>query len=231
LFFGGGEMKKIYFTGTGPGDPELLTRKAVRVIREADVIFVPGNKGRNMALDTIEEFTGGKRIKRLEFPMGQVTNKDYDRAVDVISEEIPEEGMGVFVTIGDPMIYSTAIYLMERLSEVGMSMEVVSGIPSFVAAAGRSLVPLTIKGEALYVCDEFQESALREADTIAILKTNKDKGKILEALEGERFQITYISKATLEDERIIRDVDESIEEDAYMSMIIGKRQKGELKCT
>ncbi len=219
-------MRKIYFTGTGPGDPELLTRKAVRVIKEADVLFVPGNKGKNMAMDTIEEFLEGKRTVRLEFPMGSVTNEDYKKAAQVILEDIPEGGSGVFVTIGDPMIYSTAIYIMERLKEMDIQMEVVPGIPSFVAAAGRALVPLATKGEVICICDEFRESAIEKADTVAILKTSGNKEEVLGFLKRERFQATYARKATLEDEFITWDREEMLGEDEYMSIIIGNRREG-----
>lgn len=222
-------MRKIYFTGTGPGDPELLTRKAVRVIGDADVIFVPANKGKNMALDTIREFVEDKNIEFLNFPMGKVNGDDYKKAADRISELVPENGTGVFVTIGDPMIYSTAVYIMDRIQKDNMEVEVVSGIPSFVAAAGNSLVPLVTKGEIFCLSDTFNEDNLEWADSLAILKTNGKKEEILESIEKKDFSYTYIRETTLPGEYITREKRAILEDKAYISMILARKERTDIR--
>src|SRR5690554_3117152 len=105
-------MKKIYGIGTGPGAADLLTVRATNVIKEADIIFAPNNKGTNMALDTAKEYIGSKKVVLIDFPMGNVTKEDYKKAADIIFNEIPVDGSGAFLTIGDSMIYSTFIYVM-----------------------------------------------------------------------------------------------------------------------
>jgi len=217
-------MRRIYFTGTGPGDPELLTIKAVRVIQESDVIFVPDNRGRSMALDTIKEFASEKRIIRIEFPMGEVTEDDYNKAASLILDNVPRNGSGVFVTIGDPMIYSTATYIMGRLRDSDMELNIVSGIPSFVAAAARTKNPLVTKGEVFCLCDNFNKDLLDASDSIAVLKTSKDKLEILDSMEERGFQYAYVREVTLPDEQVKESRSEILEDQAYISMIIARRQ-------
>lgn len=143
-------MKKIYGIGTGPGAADLLTIRATRRIENSDVVFAPYNKGLNMALDTVKDYIKDKRVILLDFPMGRVERKDYEKAAQIILKEIPEEGYGCFLTIGDPMIYSTFIYIMEELEDQAIEIEVVPGIPSFIAASAESKSPLTKKVIAFY---------------------------------------------------------------------------------
>lgn len=89
-------MKKFYGVGTGPGDKEYLTLKAVRIMEAGDVIFAPNNKGKNMALDTAEDFIKDKKLVFIDFPMGKVTEEIYKEAAEKIEEEIPDGGTGVF---------------------------------------------------------------------------------------------------------------------------------------
>ena len=117
-----------------------MTLKAVKD-RSASVIFAPNNKGKNMALNTVENFIQGKRIVLLDFPMGKVERKDYINAAEIIYDEIPDGGTGAYLTIGDPMIHSTFIYIMEELEKRNIQVEIISGIPSFVAGAAKSKTP------------------------------------------------------------------------------------------
>ncbi len=138
-------MKKLYGIGTGPGAADLLTLRAVNVIKDAKVIFAPNNKGKNMALDTGEEYIGDKKVVLIDFPMGSVEAEDYINDANIIYKEIPDGECGAFLTIGDSMIYSTFIYVMDLLMDKDIEIEVVPGIPSFVAAAAASKVPLTVQ--------------------------------------------------------------------------------------
>ena len=111
----GGKMKKLFGLGTGPGDPELLTLKAVKILKEANIIFAPLSKGKNMALDTVKEYVKDKEIVYLDFPMGSVTNEVYKENAEIIINNINEGESGVFITIGDPTFYSTFINMLEFL--------------------------------------------------------------------------------------------------------------------
>lgn len=218
--------RKLYGVGTGPGDKEFLTLKAVRVIKEASVIFAPNNRGKNMSLDTASEFIEGKRIVLIDFPMGRVTEEDYRRAADIIAAEIKEGESGAFLTIGDPMIYSTFIYIVDKIKKYygEVEIEVVPGIPSFIAAASQSQTVLTVKDDRFLLCDDFSEDKLDGVDSIAILKTSKNKEEILNSLEENNFSYKYIRRATLEEEKILEDREDILGDKDYISLIIGKRK-------
>ncbi len=216
-------MKKLYGIGTGPGDKELLTLKAVRTIENSSVIFAPNNKGKNMAIDTAKDFIGDKKIVFIDLPMGHVLKEDYEKAAEIIFQEITEGEIGSFLTIGDPMIYSTFIYVMEELEGKDIDIEIISGIPSFVAAAGESMTPLTVKGESFLLCDELEEELPEKIDSICILKTFNGKEKILSILSNNDYSYRYIKRATSEEQEIMIDKEEILKDKDYMSLIIARK--------
>lgn len=216
-------MKKLYGIGTGPGDSDLLTLKAIKEIESASVIFAPNNKGKNMALDTVEDFIQDKKVILLDFPMGKVGVEDYIRAGEIIYNEIPEGKTGAYLTIGDPMIYSTFIYIMEELENKNMQVEIVPGIPSFVAGAAKSKTPLTLKGESFLLCDEFNGEVLENINSICILKTLNNKEEILNSLEEENYNYKYMKRVSFEDETILINRDEILKDRDYISLILGRR--------
>lgn len=217
-------MKKLYGVGTGPGDKKLLTLKAVEKIQGASVIFAPNNKGKNMALDTVEDYLVGKKIVYLDFPMGKVTRKDYIKGAEKIYKELPQEGYGVYLTIGDPMVYSTFIYLMEELEECKVQVEVIPGIPSFIAGAARNKFSLTVKGDRFLLVDDFQEDLLDHVDSLCILKTLRNKEEILNSLEKKGFNYSYIKRVGLVEEKIYKDRGDILEDKDYMSLILARKK-------
>lgn len=217
-------MKKLYGIGTGPGDPELLTLKAVKAMEKSNIIFAPNNKGKNMAIDTAKEFIKDKEIVYIDFPMGSVTREDYKEAAQIILNKIPENSQGAFLTIGDPMIYSTFIYIMEELEGEDINIEIISGIPSFVASAAEAKVPLTVKGDNFLLCDEFNENLLEHSQSIAILKTLKNKENIINMLEKNNYDYRYIKKVTLKEQDILIDKDKILRDKNYMSLILARKK-------
>ena len=220
-------MKKLYGIGTGPGHKELLTLKAVKEIERASIIFAPNNKGKNMTLDTVEDFIQGKKVILLDFPMGKVKREDYIKAAEIIYKEIPEGETGAYLTIGDPMIYSTFIYIMEEVEKKNIEIEIVPGIPSFLAGAAKSKTPLTLKGENFLLCDEFREEFLGEVDSVCILKTLNHKEKIIEDLEENKYDYKYMKRVSLENQEIIINKDEILQDKDYISFIIGRRKEND----
>ena len=188
---------KLYGIGTGPGATDLLTLRAVNSIKDSSIIFAPNNRGKNMAVDTCEEFIEEKKVNLIDFPMGEVTREDYKNAAKTIME-------------------------IDNTVEI----EIVPGIPSFVASAARAQVQLTEKSENFLLCDEFDEKALEIADSIAILKTFKNKEEILEGLERNNFSYNYIKKVSLPEEEIFDETrkDEILNDKNYMSLILGKKK-------
>lgn len=221
-------MKKLYGIGTGPGDKEYLTLKAVRIIEESEVIFAPNNKGKNMALDTVKDFIKDKKVVLLDFPMGGVGKSHYDKAANIIEEELLKAKSGAFLTIGDPLIYSTFIYLIERLNRRNIEVEIVPGIPSFLASAAIVKKPLTIKGDNFLLCDgDLKKEMLKVCDSIAVLKTNSNKEKILGLLEANGFSWSYVKRATLDNEEIFKNREEVLKDNDYISLILGRREEND----
>lgn len=218
-------MKTLYGIGTGPGDEDLLTVRAIRTMEGSDVIFAPNNRGTNMALDTAKRYIKDKKIVLIDFPMGSVTDDDYKKASKIIEENIPANGQGSFLTIGDPMIYSTFIYIMDNLNKAKIEVEIVPGIPSFVAAAAAAQMPLTVKGDDFILCDEVEDETLKGVDSVAILKTYKNKEETLNKLEANDFKYRYIKRASFKEELILKDKKEILEDKDYISLILARKNK------
>lgn len=218
-------MKTLYGIGTGPGDEDLLTIRAIKSIEKSEVIFAPNNKGKNMALDTVKRYIKDKKIVLLDFNMGKVTDEDYIKASQLIEENIPENGRGSFLTIGDPMIYSTFIYIMEKLNKDKVEVSIVPGIPSFVAAAAAAKMPLTVKGDDFILCDELDDENLSMVNSLAILKTYKNKKEILDKLDSNGFIYKYIKRVSLEEELILENREDILEDKNYISLILARKEE------
>lgn len=219
-------MKKLYGVGTGPGDKEYLTLKAVKVIQQSEVIFAPNNKGKNMALDTVKDFIKGKKVIFVDFPMKGVDKTHYENAAIIIEKEMQGNRTGVFLTIGDPLVYSTFSYLIENIEKRNIEVEIVSGIPSFLASAALVKKPITIRGDRFILCDKtFDEDILKKCDSIAILKATSNKEELLNKLEKNGFDYTYVKRVTLEGEESIIDKNKILENKDYISLILGRRGK------
>ena len=141
----------LYGLGVGPGDPELLTLKAVRLLREADVIAAPDKgSGEKTALTIVKDYIQGKPLLPCVTPMvrdQKVLDATHDQIADSICALL-EEGKNVaFITLGDPTVYSTYMYVHRRVLERGYEAVLVPGVPSFCAAAarlGRSLTEMDL---------------------------------------------------------------------------------------
>ena len=141
-------MKKgtFYAVGVGPGDPELITVKAARILREADVIAVPDKgSGEKTALQIAASYVQGKPVLACPTPMvrdREVLDRGYDAIADRLGTELEQGRTVAMLTLGDPTVYSTAFYIHERLRRRGYESRLIAGVPSFCACAaalGESL--------------------------------------------------------------------------------------------
>ena len=171
----------LYGVGVGPGAPDLLTLRAVRVLGEVDVILAAASPRNDFsaALDTARpHLRADVRVLRLEFPMTR------DRSVLREAWRVAAQ-----TTIGDPLVYSTFGYLMRTLGECAphLAVEVIPGITSFQAAAARTRTVLCENGETLRIIPginsrESLEESLQQSDTAVILKAYRNLPAIAEAL-------------------------------------------------
>ncbi|SMC28618.1 precorrin-2/cobalt-factor-2 C20-methyltransferase [Clostridium acidisoli DSM 12555] len=220
-------MSKLYGIGVGPGDKELLTVKAVRIIGSTPVIVGPSGMagGKSIALEIAEEYIkSSSEVIIKHFPMGgeNQENKIYE-AFEVIERKLKEGKDVAFLTIGDPFIYSTYIYLLKYVEEKGYETETVPGITSFSACASIAGKPLVIGDEGLLIIPGSKVNTIKDEKYVVIMKVYKHEESVLNVLEEKGFNYVYVKKAGREGQEVLKNRDEIINNREYMSLIIANR--------
>ena len=145
----------LYGVGVGPGDPELLTLKAARILREADVIAMPDKgSGEGTAEAIAGAYLAGKERLSCPTPMTRdrkVLEECYAKSADALCALLDAGKTVAFITLGDPTVYSTYIYIHRLVVERGYEAELIPGVPSFCAAAARLGVSLCQGEEKLLI--------------------------------------------------------------------------------
>ena len=235
------EKRKIgclYGVGVGPGDPELITLKARRILSQVSVIFVPqkdtGHK--SYAGSIISGLLGNpaQQVVELVFPMQQNALEPYwERAADEIWQRLAQGEDCAFVTEGDPFLYGTFVYILSIFQEhhPEVDIKVIPGISSINAAAASAVLPLSSGRERIAIIPAtYQDKALRETlesfDTVVLLKVNTAFDRILDVLEEMKLvdRCTYIRRCTTKDEKIVKDIRKLKGRDLdYLSLLIVRR--------
>ena len=218
----------LYGVGVGPGDAELMTLKAVRIIREADVIAVPGTEvsgsiACQIAVQAVPEMAEKEKIA-IPMPMTHDHREMERRHADGAEriEKILSAGKNLaFLTLGDPAVYSTFFYLQKRVAADGFRTETVSGVPSFCAAAAEAGIPLAEGREVLHIIpaahgigDEIMEG------TCVYMKAGRKLGAIREKALAEGKTAVMVENCGMEGERICRGAEEMPEEAGYYTLVI-----------
>lgn len=233
----------LYVIGVGPGDPELLTVKAVRILRKVDCICVPKGReeGSSLALSIVEKALDldGKEIIEAHFPMKKTRSAEaceldtkWDETVETVLSILNRGADMAFITIGDPTIYSTFFYLYHRIVELNphIPIEFIPGITSITASAARAGVSLALADEKIAVLPATYTEDLREIlksfDTVVLMKVHRVFPKVLAVLEeaGLADKAVYISQAGRQDEQIVRTIRELKDKELnYFSLLIVKK--------
>lgn len=229
----------LYGIGVGPGDPELLTLKAVRALGETDVVFAAASTKNDYstALSIARpHMRNGVRVEQLGFPMTK--NKDVLEAAWKANAEtvlgVLNQGLnGAFITLGDPLTYSTYGYLQRTLLDMDpdVRLRAVPGITSFHAAASRIGLVLAESRQSLLITSgvadpETLERQLDVADNAVILKAYKNFEEIRATLERLRLadKTVLVSRLGMEGESILMDIKDAPAKPHYFSLALVKKQ-------
>jgi precorrin-2/cobalt-factor-2 C20-methyltransferase len=229
----------LYGIGVGPGDPDLITLKAVRVLQRVPHIFASCStkNSYSLALNIVRSHLNGAGIEHLPFPMTrdpQVLKEAWEKNAGRVLEVLNSGGDAAFVTLGDPLTYSTFGYLLKTLKRLNPEVRVVTipGITSYSAAAARTHIPLT-EGEESFVLISGAQGAARlrevvdQSDNIVMLKTYRHFEEIYRALEELDLldRATCISRCGLDGETVVENLrDLKGQPVPYLSMIIIKKK-------
>lgn len=228
----------LYGVGVGPGAPDLLTLRAVAVLRRVDVVLAAASPRNDFsaALDTARpHLRPDVRVLRLDFPMTRdraVLRAAWDKAAETARAVLEAGCSAAFLTIGDPLIYSTFGYLMRTLRACAphVPVEIVPGVTSFQAAAARTRTVLCENGETLLLVPginsrENMEDALSLADTAVILKAYRNLPAIVEALcrQGRLDSCVLASLVERPGESLRTGIDPADGTPPYMSLILSRR--------
>jgi precorrin-2/cobalt-factor-2 C20-methyltransferase len=226
---------RLYGLGIGPGDPELITLKALRLLQAAPVVAYPApDTGESLARAIVAPYLKGSQTEiairvpmvTARFPAQEV----YDRAAEDLGAHL-EAGRDVAVLCeGDPFFYGSFMYLFGRMAE-RFPVEVVPGVSSLTACAATLGTPLAARNDVLTVLPapldvEILRKRLEDVEAAAIIKIGRHFGKVKTLLEemGLSDRAHYIERATMETQRILS-LDEVSEDGApYFSMILIHRR-------
>ena len=221
----------VYGVGVGPGDPELMTLKAVRLIRENDIIAVPGKNAREslvykIAVQAVPELKD-KELVPVYMPMvrnRESIEEEHRRGAALLARYLDQGKNVVYLTLGDSTIYCTFSYLQHILEAEGYPVVLVSGIPSFCAAAARLNMPLTEWDEPLHVLPALHktEGKLDLQGTCVLMKSASHMKEVKEMLRRSGREAAAVIDCGMESELICRSIDEIPDDAGYYSLIISR---------
>ena len=223
-----------YGVGVGPGDPELMTLKAVRLIRENEVIAVPGKDPKEtvaykIAAAAVPELKD-KTLVPIHMPMvkdRELIHKEHQKGAKIIEEYLDQGKNVVFLTLGDSTVYCTFSYLQHILEEDGYRTELVNGIPSFCAAASRLNISLTEWNEVLHIVPAVHKTgqALELEGTCVLMKSASHMKEVKEILRASGKTVRCVQNCGMENEKIFESLEEIPDDAGYFSLIIAKDPK------
>lgn len=218
------KLGTLYGVGVGPGDPELITVKAFRLMKECPVIAYPKKRmgGKSYALEIVELYvnTSEKVMLGLVFPMTKdkaALDREWSKTVSLCWEQLKEGRDIVFVTEGDPNLYSTFIHMARLMQELHPEVPIrsVPGISSFLGAAARLGIHLADGDEQVAIIPatedrEAMKKSIIEHDTVIFIKVAKVIDMMIDILEELNLidRASVVTKVTSPHELIWRNVRE-----------------------
>jgi len=233
------KIGKLYGIGVGPGDPDLLTLKAVKVLQQVSVVFTASSSKNDysLALEIARpHIPADARVHPLAFPMTRdITAKKAAWAAnaDIVSDYLQQGRDAAFLTLGDSLTFSTFGYLLRQIGDryPDIQVETVPGITSYQASAAALNMPLVEGEESLLVLsgaeggDRLREQIFKP-DNVVFMKAYRNVPSICEALDeaGMLGQAAGVVSCSLPGQELVRDVKTLLRrEPNYWTLIIAKK--------
>ena len=222
---------RLYGIGVGPGDPELLTLKALRLLQAAPVVaYQSANDHESIARSIVAPYLTGKQIEvGFHFPRAldpEAAQELYAEAIKPIAAHLSAGRDVVVLCAGDPLFYGSFMYLFTRLADRFIT-EIVPGVSSPMGAAAAIGMPLCYRNDIFSVLSatlsvEVLTTQLVNADAVAIIKLRRHFDKVRQILSDLDLldRAKYIERATATDQKIISIEDVDPRDVPYFSMII-----------
>lgn len=216
------EEPLLNIVGVGPGDEDLLTVKAILTLKNTNAVFLLDNRGRNLALDTVMTYVDDKPIIKMPFNMKNVTDELYNDLKLKLEEVLNEYRDVSFITIGDAAVFSTPMNLTKILDKK-ININLVNGMPSFVALTAMNLEPLIEKGESLVISDNTELVEVAKPDRAVILKAPMNKEAVLKL--KDTYEAEYFKRISMPNEMYLTDEEEIRKDNDYISLFYLKKRK------
>ena len=213
---------KVFCVGVGPGDPDLITVKGQRLLRDADIIAFPGDSSiaYQIALEAVPEIREKAQLS-LHMPMtaDPIQLDSAHRSAVISLETVLKDGSTVaVVTLGDPAFYSSFSYLLDSLLRDGFEVEIIPGVTSFSAASAQLLQPLSLGAESVHILTSIKEYDSSLNGTLVILKAGRHLTEWKSVLAGR--QVWLVENCGMPGEKVY--YDDLPATAGYFSLLIAK---------
>lgn len=227
------EKGSLYGVGVGPGDKELITVKAINVLKMADIIALPNAKsGNNKAYDIIKEHIKDKEIIYIDMPMvkdKQELEKSHKAGAEIIRKYLDMGKNVAFATLGDVSIYSTYMYIHRIITSYGYNTIIIPGVTSFSASAARLNISLCDGDTPLIIIpanykDNKELLSLNAAKVL--MKSGSKIGQVKEEIAelGLTANTYMVENCGMEQEKVYYNFSQVEEKTSYFSLIIVKEE-------
>ena len=221
----------LYGVGIGPGDPELITLKALRILERASVLAYPApEEGESLVRSIVADHLDGHHEEiciRMPMVVARFPAQDvYDRAAVELGRHLDAGRDVAMLCEGDPFFYGSFMYMFGRMAE-HHTVEVVPGVSSLMACAATLGAPLAARNDVLCVLpatlsSEVLEQRIRDVDAVAIIKVGRHLQRVRAVIEamGLTANARYVEHATMTSEKILPLADVAEGSAPYFSMIL-----------
>lgn len=221
---------KLYGIGVGPGDPELVTVKAVRLLKECNIVAVPDKgTGEQTALNIVKDYIKDKELLFCPTPMIRDTallEEGYEKIADSLCAILSQGKDIAFITLGDPAVYSTYLYVHKKVIARGFDVELVPGVPSFCAVAARLGISLCERSERLLIVPASHDPSdcMDIPANKVFMKAGRDMPQLRKLLEqrGQLENACMVENCGMQNEKVLHSLAQAEEEAGYFSVVIVK---------